>query len=451
MTGTGGFAHVPATQNLAPVLGSDRSVQFGPIASCQVCGDPHLEDVLFLGFLPPVNTMRPIGTRPTAEEWFPAQLLRCPSCSLAQLGYAADPNVLFPPDYPYTSGSTRILRENFQDLYREVNAKGLLQPGDLVVDIGSNDGTLLSNFHNPGYRVVGIEPTEAGDIARERGITTVRSFFDSQAVDEVVNAHGRAKVVTATNVFAHIHGVNELMDHVRRLLAPNGVFITESHYLGDLVETLQYDTIYHEHLRYYSLTSLSALLERHGFAVWAVTRIPTHGGSIRVFAGPASQSGPAPARIGTDSSVEELLAAERASGLAGYEWIAPFRQRVAESRLALLQLVSGLLRGGARISGIGAPSRATTLATYTGLSQGILDSVYEIRGSRKIGKYMPGTLVPVLDEEGLYQEQPSHALLLSWHIQDELCRALKKRGFRGDFITPLPEPRVILNRDVQAG
>jgi SAM-dependent methyltransferase len=407
----------------------------GPIDRCQICGSQRLRSVLFLGFLPPVNSMRPLGVRADSEPWHPAELLVCPECHLAQLGYVVDPDVLFPPGYPYTSGSTRVLRENFAELEREASARLHLSPGDLVVDIGSNDGTLLSNFLNAGYRVFGIEPTLTAELAQHRGVETMMAFFSRESAARTVETHGRAKVVTAANVFAHIPDVHAIVDAIIGLLADNGTFISESHYLRDLVETLQYDTIYHEHLRYYSLTSLARLFEPHGLRIVYAKRIPTHGGSIRVYATLDDD-------VEVDQSVTTVLDGESAAGLADESWIDDFRMRVTGSKLGLYELLGPLKAGGARIYGIGAPSRASTLVTYVGLDDSIMDCVLEIPGSKKLDKYLPGTAIPVLDEAKLYEDQPDYALLLSWHIAPELRENLRRKGFRGKFIVPLPEPRV---------
>jgi hypothetical protein len=378
--------------------------------------------------------MRRLGAPADEEPWYPAELLVCPACHLAQLGFAVDPAVLFPPGYPYTSGSTRVLRENFADLYREVQERFPLRPEDLVLDVGSNDGTLLANFQEGGHRIVGIEPTETGDIARERGIPTLQTFFDSRSVDGVLAEYGRPRVVTAANVFAHIPDVHEVVASIERLVGDEGIFVSESHYLGDLIETLQYDTIYHEHLRYYSLTSISVLLEQHGLRVVHVKRIPTHGGSIRVYATKAD--------VVSDSTVELLLDEERRRGLADETWIPDFRRRAIDSKLTLLALLRDLKEEGARIYGVGAPSRASTLVNYVGLDDGIVDCVLEISTSKKLDKYLPGTAIPVLDERKLYEDQPEYALLLSWHIAGELRDNLSRKGFRGEFVVPLPVPRV---------
>jgi C-methyltransferase C-terminal domain/Methyltransferase domain len=252
-------------------------------------------------------------------------------------------------------------------------------------------------------------------------------------VKQAVAEHGRAKIVTATNVFAHIEDIHEIVDCIGELLAEDGLFISESHYLLPLVETLQYDTIYHEHLRYYSVTALKYLLEMHGLEIIHTKPIPTHGGSIRVY---AARKGKYVAR----DPVAATLAIE-ATELSNAK-LKAFRKNVVKSKLALYALLKEIKGKDQRIYGVGAPSRASTLINYVGLDDGILDCVLEIKGSYKIGKYIPGTTIPVLDESRLFEDQPEYALLLSWHIADELMPKLAARGFKGRFIIPLPEPRV---------
>ena len=402
---------------------------------CQVCGSSDLESILFLGYLPPVNQMRLIGQRPAEQPAYPAQWLYCPNCKLVQLGLIVDPEILFPPEYPYTSGTTKILRENFTDMYAEARGILSLTAGDLIVDIGSNDGTLLSNFKQGGHRVRGIEPSQVGNLANQRNIPTLISFFDKDVAARVRIEEGPATIVTATNVFAHIENIHPVVDGILTLLADDGVFISESHYLMGLLETLQYDTIYHEHLRYYSVQSLQYLLNMHGLEIIHVKRIPTHGGSIRVY---ASRKGARAPR----NTVGEILAHERAAGVDSAQ-LRAFKERVAISKLDLHALLAGIRRKGERVYGIGAPSRASTLINYVGLDDSILDCVLEVKGSLKIGKYMPGTVIPVLEETRLYEDQPEYVLLLSWHIADELIPNLKRKGFQGKYIVPLPEPHIV--------
>ena len=419
-------------EKVARAAGTGASV---PIECCQVCGHAPLETVLSLGYMPPVNQMVSIGEVPRQQPWFPTNLLHCAECDLVQLGLAVDPSIIFPPEYPYTSGTTKVLRDNFADLYSEASAMLGLGANDLIIDIGSNDGTLLSNFQNGGHRVLGIEPTEVGKIANRRGIPTLMRYFTPTTAAEVKREHGAARVVTAANCFAHIEDVHAIVEGIIDLLGPDGVFISESHYLIGLLEKLQYDTIYHEHLRYYSVGSLAHLLEMHGLEVFHARPIPSHGGSIRVY---AARRGARP----VSDSVGRMLAAEP-RGEAMRQRLRAFRDDVLLSKLRLLAMIRDLKEKGARICGISAPSRASTLVNYLGFDEAIIDYVCEITGSLKIGKCMPGTRIPVVEESRLFSDQPDCAIVFSWHIADELAPKLRAKGYRGMLVTPLPAPRVL--------
>ena len=423
---------MPFPTKVARAAGTAASV---PVEQCQICGSDTLDAVLSLGYMPPVNQMVPIGQVPRQQPWFPTELLHCRQCDLVQLGLAVDPVIIFPPEYPYTSGTTKLLRDNFADLYAESSKMLGLKADDFVVDIGSNDGTLISNFQKGGHRILGIEPTDVSRIANERGIPTIRRYFGRDTAKEVKAKHGPASVVTAANCFAHIEDVHAIVEGIVEMLGDKGVFISESHYLIPLLDTLQYDTVYHEHLRYYSLGSLKYLLEMHGLEVFHARPIPSHGGSIRVYA----------ARKGAhkvQDSVARMLAAEP-RGEAMAQRLAKFRDDVVLSKLRLMSMLRDLKEKGARIAGISAPSRASTMVNYVGLDEGLIDYVVEIQGSLKIGKCMPGTGIPVVDEAKLFADQPDAALIFSWHIADELAPKLRAKGFRGQLITPLPVPRAL--------
>lgn len=404
------------------------------VNKCQICENPKLERILFLGYLPPVNKMNPIDQRPCEQPSYPAELLYCPKCHLVQLGLIVDAKVLFPPEYPYTSSTTKILRENFAELYSECSSLIDLSERDLVVDIGSNDGNLLSNFKDK-HRVLGITPEEIGKIAIERGIPTIIDYFGHKVIETILKKEGKAKIVTATNVFAHIEKVHDVLSGILELLDEKGVFISESHYLLPLIETLQYDTVYHEHLRYYSLHSLKYLMEAHGLEIFHAKRIPTHGGSIRVY---SSRKG----AFKVDTTVDSLLSSEKET-VTRKKNLETFRDRVVMSKLELYGILKDIKDRKGRIYGISAPSRASTLINYVGLDHDIIDCVLEIKGSHKTGKYMPGTLIPVKEEDILYVDQPEYALIFSWHIADELIPKLKQKGFKGRFIVPLPNPRIV--------
>jgi SAM-dependent methyltransferase len=417
---------------VARAAGTGASV---PIECCQICGHAPLENVLSLGYMPPVNQMVPVGELPRQQPWFPTNLLYCAQCELVQLGLAVDPVIIFPPEYPYTSGTTKLLRDNFAELYSEAALMLKLAPRDLVVDIGSNDGTLLAPFIHGGHRALGIEPTDVVKIAAARGIPTLQRYFTPEVAAQVRREYGPARVVTAANCFAHIEDVHAIVEGILALLAPDGVFISESHYVIGLMDRLQYDTVYHEHLRYYSLGSLANLLRMHGLEVFHARPIPTHGGSIRVY---AARSGMRPA----SAQVAAMLAAEP-RGQAMRARLDAFRKEVMLSKLRLLAMMRELKESGARIVGISAPSRASTLVNYVGLDEAIIDYVCEVPGSLKIGKSMPGTAIPVVEESDLFDDQPDCAIVFSWHIADELAPKLRAKGFRGKLISPLPVPREI--------
>ena len=390
---------------------------------CQVCS--HKTDlVLSLGYMPPVNDYVVIGSEPKEQVWLPTELHHCPKCDLVQLGYQADPKVVFPAAYPYTSGSTKILRDNFANLGHEATAKLNLTKDDLVVDIGSNDGTLLSNFKP--CRTVGIEPTDTADIAQQWGIKTLKSYFNNGVVKKVLLNHGHARLVTCANCFAHIPDVHAVVENVLELLRPEGVFVIESHYLPTLLENLQYDTIYHEHLRYYSLTSLKYLFERHGLEIFDAKLIPTHGGSIRIY---AARKGQYPVNLRVARIFEPC-------GKVLQEKLATFAKDVVTSRAQLVATLNNIKQRGKSIVAISAPSRASTVISYCRLDTTLINYICELSTSLKVGKYMPGTSIPVVDEARLFEDQPDYALLFSWHIADELIPKLRAKGYRGEFLFP---------------
>lgn len=413
---------------------NNRDTMSKTVTNCQVCNSKNLLPFLFLGYLPPVNKMRKIGEAPQEERAYPAQLLYCQECHLVQLGLIVDATVLFPEEYPYTSSTTKILRDNFADLYQECQPILNLGKDDLVVDVGSNDGNLLSNFQ-ANHRVLGVTPEKIGMLAVERGIPTIQNYFNAEVVEEILRDHGQAKLVTATNVFAHIDDVNNVVENIINLMNPKGVFISESHYLLPFVEDLQFDTVYHEHLRYYSLHSIKYLLEKHGLEIFKAGRIPTHGGSIRVYA----------ARKGEkeiDNSVSTILAEEKNTVL-NIEALKKFAFDTEQAKLEIMAFLSDIHKAGKRVFGISAPSRASTLINYAGIDEQLMETVLEINGSYKIGQYVPGTLIPIEDEASLFTEQPDYAFIFSWHIADELIPKLKEKGFQGEFIVPLPSIRVV--------
>lgn len=417
--------------NLPTALNSGSSVV---VDKCQVCGYKKLSSIIFLGYLPPVNQFIKVDSVPEEQPSYPAQLLFCENCKLAQLGIIVDPKLLFPSDYPYTSSTTKILRDNFKELSEECSRLISLDNKSLVIDIGSNDGNLLTNFKDK-YKVLGITPEEIGRLAIKKGIPTLIEYFSFESVKKVLKKYGKAKIITATNVFAHIERVHEVIENIKKLLTDEGVFISESHYLASLIKTVQYDTIYHEHLRYYSLHALKYLLEMHNLEIFYAKEIPPHGGSIRVYA----------AKKGVyklHKNVKEILDEENKS-VTKIKHFNEFKYNVLMSKLKLHKLLYEIKGKKQKIYGIGAPARGSTLIHYVGIDNDIVACSLEAEGSYKIGKYIPGTLIPVLGEDKFIQDQPDYLLLFSWHIAKELIPKIKQKGYKGKFIIPLPTPRIV--------
>ena len=403
-----------------------------PVKRCQISNSAKLKSIIFLGYLPPVNTLRKINSISVEEKSFPAELLYCDKSKLAQLGCIVNKEILFPYSYPYTSSTTKILRENFADLYKDINKIIFLNNKDLIIDIGSNDGNLLENFKN-NHRVLGITPEKIGRVAIKKGIPTIIDYFNKKSSFKIIKKYGKAKIITATNVFAHMDNINIILKSIIKTLTDDGIFITESHYLLPLIKDLQYDTIYHEHMRYYSLQSLNYLFKKNNMEIIETKEIATHGGSIRVYAAKKGY-------YKISKNVKTQLNKEKK--FLNKKKFTEFRNKVIMSKLKLYNLIYKIKNRGKKIYGIGAPSRATTLINYTGLTHDLIDCVLEVDGSYKIGHYIPGTKIPILSEKLLLKNKPDYLILFSWHISKELKLNLRNKGFDGKFIIPLPEPKI---------
>jgi len=402
------------------------------IQKCQFSNKKDLRLIISLGYLPPVNEFIKINSIKSQSVFFPTDLVYSSSSKLVQLSTIVNKSIVFPKSYPYTSSTTKILRENFSELSKECNKLINLNSTDLIVDIGSNDGNLLSNFKR--IRRLGVTPENIGKLAIKKGIPTLLNYFDKKTANLIKKKYGQAKIITATNVFAHIDNIKELMSNVLKILKNDGVFITESHYLMPLIQDLQYDTIYHEHLRYYSLTSLKNIFNKFNLEIIHAKEIPTHGGSIRVYVSRKN-------KYKKSKLINKILSKEKK--LLSWQKFLNFRDKVVDSKLQLLSLLRKIKQNKKIIYAVGAPSRASTLVNYTGITKEIIDCICEVSNSYKVGHYMPGTNIPVVSEKIIFKKKPEYLLLLSWHISKELINNLKKKGYKGKFIIPLPKPRIV--------
>lgn len=415
----------------------DHDVKSGKLDACQVCGSPDLELVLDVGHQPLCDALVEKSGLSEPETTYPLRLFRCPKCTLTQLDYVVEGSVVYPPSYPYRSGITREL-----EVYQRAFADGVIDrlgipEGSLCVDIGSNDGTLLTGFKRRNMRTLGVEPTDIGKLAwSENGIETVQSFFTEALARDIVRDRGKAKVVTATNVFAHMATLGEVIRGIMALMDDDGVFVTESHYLLDVIQSQQYDTIYHEHIRTYSLKSLVVLFEQYGCEVFDVQRADRYGGNIRAY---IARKG----RRQTQSSVRELLKLEHDLGLGQSEIYTTFRQRAQQTRDELMEFAYGARRKGQRMVGNSCPGRCVTLLNYCGMNADLMPYIAEQPTSLKLGKYLPGRHIPIVENSILVKEQPDFVVLLAWHYAKPISAQLRERGLKSKFLMPLPTVHVL--------
>ena len=413
------------------MLQKHHDIQNGHIKCCQVCGSTSLTNFLDLGFQAPCDSLLWPKQLNEPEKTYPLRFLVCNDCSLAQIDYAVPPEDLFFPEYPYRSGITATLVEKLSQTAVSTLQKFKFDNNSLVIDIGSNDGTVLAGFKKNGMKVLGVEASNIAKIANENGIETIQAFFDETVANNILNKYGNASIITATNVFAHVSCLGSIVRGVSNLLVNGGVFVTESHYIMDLLETLQYDSIYHEHLRYYSMKSIIKLFDYYDFTVTDVERIGNYGGSIRVFAvkGKGHE---------VKKSISDLLVEEEKYGLYTNDVYEKFAKNVVEVRNKLQTLVLDINNRGEKVVGIGCPGRSSTLVNYSGLDESLMPYIAEQPTSLKLGLFLPGKHIPIVDEKRLFAEQPEYAIMLSWHYSKPIIESLRKKGLKSKIIVPLP-------------
>jgi len=331
------------------------------------------------------------------------------------------------------SGISKPLADYQRTFADRVVARFGIGPAELCVDVGSNDGTLLTGFARHGVRALGVEPTNIAQIARsENGIDTIQSFFTEQVARDIVEERGPAKIVTMTNVFAHMATLGEVMRGLDRLLAPDGVFVTESQYLLDVLEKNQFDGIYHEHIRTYSLKSLVTLFPQYGMEVFDVERGERYGGNIRAYVGRRGRHTLGPA-------VAELLEHEERRGLFDPRAWAAFRDRVGEQRDRFMEFAYGAKARGELLVANSCPGRSSTLINYYGVDRHLMPYICELPSSLKLGHFLPGKHIPIIENGRLFQAQPRHVVLLAWHYAEFMVASLRAAGLRSQFVVPLPE------------
>jgi SAM-dependent methyltransferase len=408
-----------------------------PELACRSCGHAGLQTILSLGETPLANSLPSAEDAGRDESRYPLELVFCPACALVQITETVPPEILF-RDYLYFSSFSDTMLRHAEELVASVVAERGLDSSSLAAEVASNDGYLLQFYRRADVPVLGIEP--ARNVARvaveERGVRTITEFFGEELARELAARGERADVLHANNVLAHVADLNGFVRGVREMLKPGGVAIIEAPYVKDLIDRCEFDTIYHEHLCYFSLTALDRLFRRHGLAVARAERIPIHGGSLRIRVAHAGAAG-------ADESVRALLEEERRWGVGGLEFYREFAARVEKMKGELREMLSDLKGQGQRLAAYGAAAKGSTLLNYFQIGSETLDFVAD-RSTYKQGRFMPGVRVPIVAPVKLVEEMPDYVLLLTWNFADEILEQqaeYRRRG--GRFIIPVPEVRVV--------
>jgi hypothetical protein len=405
---------------------------------CRSCRSGALELVLSLGETPLANSLLRMEDLNRPEPRFPLDLVFCRACCLVQITETVSPEQLF-REYLYFSSFSETMLAHARTLVERLIGELGLGGGSLAVEVASNDGYLLQYYKAAGVPVLGIEPAQ--NIARvaieERGIPTISEFFGLDLSRKLVTEGRRADVLHANNVLAHVADLNGFVEGVREILADEGIAALEFPYLGDMIEHAEFDTIYHEHLCYFSLSALTHLFGRHGLKALDVERLPIHGGSLLLTVGRAE------ARRAPTAAVEALLAEERARGMNDLAFYRGFAQRVLDLKAQLQTLLDRLKKEGHRIAAYGAAAKGSTLLNTFQIGAETIDFVVD-RNTHKQGLYMPGVHIPIAAPERLCEAMPAYTLLLTWNFAEEILRQqdeYRRRG--GKFIVPIPDARIV--------
>lgn len=401
---------------------------------CQSCGSDNCIKFLDLGKQPICNHFLKKEFEIEKEKKYPLELIFCKDCTLVQLSFVPPGKETYGEAFDYLTQYTSELVKNFTELANTLIQNLNLRKDDYVIDIGSNDGTFLKPFKEKGIRVLGIEPSPIPcDYANKNGIPTINKRFED-AIDEVLaETKGKVKVIAAFNVLAHTDTIHGFLEGINGILSSNdAIFISQSHYLPNLINEREYDSVYHEHARYYSLTSVSYLLKLHGLNVYDAKETSIHGGSILVYASKRERE--------ISSRAKEILKKEEKFGKP--ETYSSFAAAVEENRKELIKILLDLKAENKKIVGIGAPMKSSTLLNYCNIDSKILDYLAELNPLR-IGSYSPGMHIKILAEAEFFKGMPDAALILSWNVAEHIIKNFRKKGYNGIFVIPMPKPRII--------
>lgn len=401
-------------------------------STCRICDGANLTPYLDLGDQPPSNSFITIAAV-ASERSFPLQVFLCTDCGLSQLIHVVSASDIF-DEYAYLSSTSKALCNHYQGLVDAVLNRFDVSNEALVVDVGCNDGIMLNRYPAGRFRLLGIEPSSAGEYARQAGHEVIAAFFDEELGASISAARGGASIITATNVFAHVDNIHGFARGIRQLLAPDGVFVIEFPYLDDMLSEGYFDTVYHEHLCYFALTPLMHLFAETGLRPIDVERIDVgaSGPALRLFVCRKE------AKFEAGAAIKAMLDAEQAWGVKSLERYKAFAKTADEVKNQIIALVRSLNASGQKVGGFGAPAKGNTLLNFLGLTATDIVAIAE-NNELKIGKVTPGSHIPIVSDDEFMRLGISHAILLSWNYAAFFLKNSKFIRDGGKFIVPLPE------------
>lgn len=405
--------------------------------NCRLCKSKNLKMFLDLGHHPPSDQFIKENRINKNIEYYPLKVNNCMSCGFKQLNYVVDPKILYQEDYPYESSLTKDGNDHFKEFATSCKKKFLLNKNDIVIDVGSNVGNLLSHFKKIGIKILGVDPAKnICKIANKRGIKTINSFFNQKICHKIRRKYGRPKIITGSNVFAHIDDLDEFFNSVKILLETDGVLIVEVPYFLNLIKNLEYDTIYHEHLSYITLLPLIKYLNKKNLHIFDVEEKDIHGGSIRIFIGSKK-------KFQKSKKLKKILVKEKKSNLNDMKNLLSFSEKVKKNRMQLVNLLIKLKSKNKKIVALSAPAKGMTLLNYCKIDKDFIDFATE-KSKLKINSFTPGVNIKVFSDKEIYKKKPDYALILAWNFYKEIIRN-NKNFFKigGKFIVPVPKPRII--------
>ena len=406
--------------------------------NCRFCGT-ELEYVFVdLGEAPPSNSFLNVAQLDKPESYYPLKIFVCSNCFLVQVDEYKKANEIFDSEYAYFSSySTSWLAHAKSYTEKMVDRFGISN-NSLVVEIASNDGYLLQYFQEKQIPVLGIEPTECtAKVAREKGIESITEFFGADFAKKLVLENRKADLLLGNNVLAHVPDINDFVKGLKIALKKEGVITMEFPHLVKLIENNQFDTIYHEHFSYFSFTTVSRIFEAHGLVMFDVDEIPTHGGSLRIYAGHKEDTSKS-----ISDKVGELLERENSIGISDLNYYKGFGEKVSRIKMDLLQFLAEQKKNNKKVAAYGAAAKGNTLLNYCGISNDVIRFVVDA-SPYKQGKFLPGSHIPILKEEIIREEKPEFILILPWNIKEEIINQLSYiREWGGQFVISIPELQI---------